>query len=57
MAWGDRQRTPAASGSVVTVQADRQLVPEADYHLVPGAGRFVALDRPDVLADLLDATA
>ena len=38
-------------------QADRQLLPEADYRLVPGAGHFIALERPDVLADLLNATA
>lgn len=38
-------------------QANRQLLPEADYSLVPGAGHFIALERPDVLADLLNATA
>jgi pimeloyl-ACP methyl ester carboxylesterase len=38
-------------------QADRQLLPEADYTLVPGAGHFIALERPDVPAAVLNATA
>jgi pimeloyl-ACP methyl ester carboxylesterase len=36
-------------------QADRQLLPGADYTQVPGAGHFITLERPDVLADVLTA--
>jgi pimeloyl-ACP methyl ester carboxylesterase len=38
-------------------QANRQLLPEAQYTQVPGAGHFIALERPDVPADLLNALA
>ncbi|WP_180685434.1 alpha/beta fold hydrolase [Streptomyces gossypiisoli] len=38
-------------------QANRELLPAADFTQVPGAGHFVALERPDVLADLLNAVA
>lgn len=38
-------------------QADRELLPEADYTEVPGAGHFIALERPDVPAAVLNATA
>lgn len=38
-------------------QADRQLLPGADYTQVPGAGHFITLERPDVLADALTAMA
>lgn len=34
-------------------QANRQLLPAADFTQVPGAGHFLALERPDVLAGLL----
>jgi pimeloyl-ACP methyl ester carboxylesterase len=34
-------------------QANRQLPPAAGFTEVPGAGHFLALERPDVLADLL----
>jgi pimeloyl-ACP methyl ester carboxylesterase len=37
--------------------ANRHLLPEADYTQVPGAGHFIALERPDVPADLLNAAA
>ncbi|MFD5160383.1 alpha/beta fold hydrolase [Streptomyces hawaiiensis] len=38
-------------------QADKQLLPTADFTQVPIAGHFIALERPDVLADLLNAVA
>ncbi|WP_141207349.1 alpha/beta fold hydrolase [Streptomyces griseorubiginosus] len=37
--------------------ADRRLLPDADFTQVPRAGHFIALERPDVLADLLNAPA
>ncbi|MEU5279464.1 alpha/beta hydrolase [Streptomyces asoensis] len=38
-------------------EANRRLLPVADFTQVPGAGHFIALERPDVLADLLNAVA
>ncbi|WP_215452699.1 alpha/beta fold hydrolase [Streptomyces sp. ATCC 21386] len=38
-------------------EADRRLLPNADLTEVPEAGHFIALERPDVLADLLNAVA
>ncbi|MEU5769077.1 alpha/beta hydrolase [Streptomyces asoensis] len=38
-------------------EANRRLLPAADFTQVPGAGHFIALERPDVLADLLNAAA
>lgn len=38
-------------------EADRRLLPAADFTQVAGAGHFIALERPDVLAGLLDAVA
>ncbi|MCQ9179621.1 alpha/beta fold hydrolase [Streptomyces sp. IBSBF 2953] len=38
-------------------EADRKLLPAADFTQVPGAGHFIALERPDVLADLLTPPA
>ncbi|XUL89242.1 alpha/beta fold hydrolase [Streptomyces galilaeus] len=38
-------------------QANKQLLPAADFTQVQGAGHFIALERPDVLADLLNAVA
>lgn len=38
-------------------EADRKLLPAADFTQVPKAGHFIALERPDVLADLLNAVA
>ncbi|MFE3856789.1 alpha/beta fold hydrolase [Streptomyces griseorubiginosus] len=38
-------------------EANRRLLPTADFTQVPGAGHFIALERPDVLADLLNRTA
>jgi pimeloyl-ACP methyl ester carboxylesterase len=38
-------------------EADQQLLPDAEYTQVPGAGHFIALERPDVLADALNAMA
>ncbi|WP_405624711.1 alpha/beta hydrolase [Streptomyces sp. NBC_00016] len=38
-------------------QADKELLPGADFTQVPGAGHFIALERPDLLADLLNAVA
>ncbi|MEV5712844.1 alpha/beta hydrolase [Amycolatopsis mediterranei] len=38
-------------------QANRDLLPDAGFTQVPGAGHFIALERPDVLAGLLTAAA
>ncbi|MCF4123065.1 alpha/beta hydrolase [Antribacter sp. KLBMP9083] len=38
-------------------QANKDLLPDAEFTQVPGAGHFIALERPDVLADLLNAVA
>ncbi|MFG2554016.1 alpha/beta fold hydrolase [Streptomyces sp. NPDC048581] len=38
-------------------EANKQLLPAADFTQVPNAGHFIALERPDVLADLLNAVA
>jgi pimeloyl-ACP methyl ester carboxylesterase len=37
-------------------QANRQLLPSADFIQVPGAGHFIALERPDVPAKVLNDT-
>ncbi|MEW2563491.1 alpha/beta fold hydrolase [Streptomyces griseorubiginosus] len=37
--------------------ADRRLLPGADFTQIPRAGHFIALERPDVLAGLLNAGA
>ncbi|MGP3920359.1 alpha/beta fold hydrolase [Nonomuraea sp. 10N515B] len=38
-------------------EANKELLPAADFTHVPGAGHFIALERPDMLADLLNAVA
>jgi pimeloyl-ACP methyl ester carboxylesterase len=38
-------------------QANRHLLPAAEFTEVPRAGHFIALERPDVPADLLNASA
>ncbi|MDH6568930.1 pimeloyl-ACP methyl ester carboxylesterase [Streptomyces sp. SAI-117] len=38
-------------------EANRKLLPAADFTQVPEAGHFIALERPDVLADLLHRAA
>ncbi|WP_405896047.1 alpha/beta hydrolase [Streptomyces sp. NBC_00104] len=38
-------------------EANKELLPAADFTQVPKAGHFIALERPDVLADLLTALA
>ena len=38
-------------------QANRQLLPAADFIQVPGAGHFIALERPDVPAKVLNDAA
>jgi pimeloyl-ACP methyl ester carboxylesterase len=38
-------------------EANKKLLPAADFTQVPKAGHFIALERPDVLADLLNAVA
>ena len=38
-------------------QANRQLLPTAAFMQVPNAGHFIALERPDVPANLLNSTA
>jgi pimeloyl-ACP methyl ester carboxylesterase len=38
-------------------EANRQLLPAADFTEVPDAGHFIALERPDVPAAMLNAAA
>lgn len=38
-------------------EANKKLLPAADFTQVPKAGHFIALERPDVLAELLNAVA
>ena len=38
-------------------EANKKLLPTADFTQVAGAGHFIALERPDVLADLLTPLA
>ena len=38
-------------------QANRELLPGAEFTQVPNAGHFIALERPDVPAELLDSVA
>ncbi|AQW46757.1 alpha/beta hydrolase [Streptomyces hygroscopicus] len=38
-------------------EANKQLLPAADFTQVPGADHFIALERPEVVADLLNAVA
>ena len=38
-------------------EANKHLLPAADFTQIPKAGHFIALERPDVLADLLNAVA
>ncbi|GGW95458.1 alpha/beta fold hydrolase [Streptomyces lomondensis] len=38
-------------------EANRKLLPAADFTQVTGAGHFIALERPEVVADLLNAVA
>src|SRR5581483_6073204 len=38
-------------------EANKRLLPAADFTQVPGAGHFIALERPEVVADLLNAVA
>ncbi|MFI7500699.1 alpha/beta fold hydrolase [Streptomyces sp. NPDC049687] len=38
-------------------EANKKLLPAADFTQVPDAGHFISLERPDVLADLLSTTA
>ena len=38
-------------------QANRQLLPGAEFSQVPNAGHFIALERPDVPANLLNSAA
>ena len=38
-------------------QANKQLLPKAEFTQVPKAGHFIALERPDVPADLLNSVA
>jgi len=64
-----RSRYPAASAAVHLIygekdwsrpsdrEANKQLLPAARFTQVPNAGHFIALERPDVLADLLNRTA
>ncbi|MGY1497060.1 alpha/beta fold hydrolase [Streptomyces sp. QTS52] len=38
-------------------EANKQLLPAADFIQVPGADHFIALENPEVVADLLNAVA
>ncbi|MCW8383303.1 alpha/beta fold hydrolase [Streptomyces justiciae] len=38
-------------------EANRRLLPAAHFTQIPKAGHFIALERPDVLADLLNSAA
>ncbi|MFI0451970.1 alpha/beta fold hydrolase [Actinomadura sp. 6N118] len=38
-------------------EANKELLPAADFTQVPGAGHFIALERPEVVADLLTSVA
>lgn len=38
-------------------EANRNVLPAAEFTQIPGAGHFVALERPDVPADLLNSLA
>ncbi|MCD7438306.1 alpha/beta hydrolase [Streptomyces lincolnensis] len=38
-------------------QANKQLLPAADFTQLAGVGHFIALERPEVVADLLNAAA
>jgi pimeloyl-ACP methyl ester carboxylesterase len=38
-------------------EANKHLLPAAAFTQIPKAGHFIALERPDVLADLLNAVA
>ena len=38
-------------------QANRRLLPRAEFTQVPNAGHFIALEQPEVLANLLEAVA
>jgi pimeloyl-ACP methyl ester carboxylesterase len=38
-------------------QANQQLLPNAEFTEVPGAGHFIALERPDALATMLNSVA
>lgn len=38
-------------------EANKRLLPDVDFTQVPGAGHFIALERPEVVAGLLNAVA
>ena len=38
-------------------EANKELLPTADFTQIPKTGHFIALERPDVLADLLNTVA
>ena len=64
-----RPRYPAVSAAVHLIygdrdwsrpsdrQANRKLLPAAEFTQVPNAGHFIALERPDVPANLLNSVA
>jgi pimeloyl-ACP methyl ester carboxylesterase len=52
LVYGDRDWSRASDR-----QANRQLLPNAEYVQVPNAGHFITLERPDVPADLLNSVA
>lgn len=54
---GDRPAAVVAGQVDPDRQANRQLLPDAAFTQVPRAGHFIALERPDVPANLLNSVA
>jgi pimeloyl-ACP methyl ester carboxylesterase len=52
-------RSTSSTGTRIglALQANRRLLHNAEFTLVPRAGHFIALERPDVPADLLNTVA
>ena len=52
-AFGKSAVGTASSSSGIRPSLDRRLLPAAGFTEVPDAGHFVAIERPDALAELL----
>jgi pimeloyl-ACP methyl ester carboxylesterase len=52
LVYGEKDWSPPSDR-----QANKDLLPDAEFTQVPGAGHFIALERPDVLADIVNAGA